>query len=221
MDKYDTSKALEAKKAKAELIKKHTPKLLTEQQTAHLESMKKIARTLTEANPDSYQLHPILPYIHDDYCGLHVPANLVILAKKDYKEGEVNDMQGGIYLENILKDKTLRYKGKFLKGVRQEFPKLKKQKEEAKKEGFQAVIADLRAKHGDKMDEIIKDIMFMAEDRNEFLKYADKFLPYYKPKLQSIESNIKEDKTIKIEVVGLDTDTKLINVSPEEEDDDK
>jgi hypothetical protein len=207
-----TEGILEAQKIRMEMIeleKKRTPTWLSSSQWDKITAMRGLCKDLNEANGSKYEfrVRPIIPYDTETVCGLFVPWNLQIIALKDerYDPNSLEVLKGSITIEEMYSGKTIKYNNKFIKGVQQVQDRVKKEDiVEFKSDTFKGKIKELRKKYNDDIGAIIKEILLDSDNRDEFMKYADKFLPYYSPKLANIEIDKKEKKDIKIEIIGLD-----------------
>lgn len=213
----DITKAQETQQRMLAAEKKATPPWLTNDQADQIRKMKNLATDLNKVNTKyEFKCRPIIAY---EIGGLHVPWNLQIIDIKDYDNTLTEPFKGSILIDDIYSDKTIKYNTKFIKGVKQKEKRVKKAEIESfKSSTFRGKINELRKKYSDDMSLIIREILLDTDNREEFLKYADKFLPYYTPKLQSVETKGKVDNTIRIEIKGIDMDKfkpeKLIDVTP-------
>ena len=95
-------------------------------------------------------------------------------------------------------------KGRFVKGGASPNPKGRPKKSKEPE-------VDSKKITGDPMKDLVH-LLKTAKSRTEVFKYAKELLPYTNPKLSSVQSEIKEEKTVTITIEGF---KKPIDITPE------
>lgn len=219
-----------------ELIKAKTPNNQSDEDKKLIQRIHNTCRKMNEADTSKqYEVRAIIPLDKD---GMYVPDNLEILERSDFfkiKEGERT--AGSITIENLLGKKSMRYQGRFVKGIsmseQKEAPITKAEKREVVEDEFTPMYDKLNSDFDDKSHDYFQEAiallgrtahLYSSPTRAELQKWCDKFGNYYKPKLTSVEQKGSVDNQIIIRLLDETGDNKQLieadKIIKEDENDD-